>query len=167
LGLVDRSLACPLVGLHAISAAYPEVRCFRSKAGHPRFLREAPRFTPRPVSMTEQISPIFRPAEAVRLKGVTLPSKGPTRRVWLPSRRCQPTCSWKRFSASHAHGFCSSEPCSDLVARSQSPAFDPLLRFSVRPKGLSIDAPAVSAHKASCASRSRSRVRVRVEPLLS
>jgi hypothetical protein len=136
LGLVDRSLACPLVGLHAISAAYPEVRCFGKKTEYPRFSHEAPRFTPRPFSMIEQQSPIFRPAQAARLKSVALPSKGPAPRVWLPSRRRQPRCSWKPFSAPHTHGFCPSELFSVPVAQRRFPAVAPLLRFSVKPKGL-------------------------------
>jgi hypothetical protein len=124
------------MGLRAISAACPEARCFRRKTGHPRFGLEAPRFTPRPFSMIEQKSPIFHSAEAVRLKSVALPFKGPARRVWLPSRRSQPFCSRKPFSAPHTHGLCPSEPSSGSVARTRFPAIDPLLRFSVKPKGL-------------------------------
>jgi hypothetical protein len=65
-----------------------------------------------------------------------LPFKGSTLRVWLPSRRLELPSSWKPFSASHTHGFCPSELFSNLMAPLQFPAVDPLLRFVVKPKGL-------------------------------
>jgi len=86
--------------------------------------------------MIERKNPIFRSTEAERLEDVALPSKGPTRRVWLPSRRCKPFRSRKPLSAPHAHGLRPSEPCSDLVARPRFPTGDPLLRFPARPNDL-------------------------------
>jgi hypothetical protein len=70
------------------------------------------------------------------LKGVAMPFKGPALRVWLPSRRRQPLCLWKPFSAPHAHGLRSSELSSGHVARQQFPAAVPPLRFPAKPKGL-------------------------------
>jgi hypothetical protein len=80
--------------------------------------------------------PLFSFGQAERLEDVALPSKGPTHRVWLPSRRCKPFRSRKPFSAPHAHGLRPSELCSDLVARPRFPAADPLLRFPARPESL-------------------------------
>jgi len=86
--------------------------------------------------MSKQKNPFSRPTEAERLKGVAVPSKRAALRVWLPSRRCRPSCPRKPLSASHALGLRSSEPYSGRVAQPRFPATDPLLRFPAKRSGL-------------------------------
>jgi len=78
--------------------------------------------------MPRLMSPFFHPAFAGRLEGLATPSKGPTLRVWLPSRRCQPLSPWKPLSAPHTPGLSSSEHRADFEAL---PEFPPAIRSCV------------------------------------
>jgi hypothetical protein len=159
LGLVDKSLACPLVGLHAISAACPEARCFRERLGSPQSLHEAPRFTPWPYSMIEQKNPKFERRchafQGSRPQGLATLS---TVSALLPLE-----ASFS-FPRSWALLFRALFQPGGRTTVSRGPSAPTL---SCQTQGPDIDAPAVSAHPASCASCPRFRVRSRVEPLLS
>jgi hypothetical protein len=101
---------------------------------HPRF--EAPRFAPRPFSISKRKNPSFHPATAGRLESRAVLSKSPARRVWLPSRRRQLSRPRRPVSAPNAHGLRSPELSSDPMACPGFPPDTPFLRFCVKPIGL-------------------------------
>jgi hypothetical protein len=109
---------------------------FRKRQSRPGLSRNAPRIGPRPFSMSKQKSPFVRltfgqtsgrrchTAWKPRLQGLA---------TLLAASALSPTGT---FSAPHAHGLRSSEPCSDLKAGPGFPQNLPLPRFSARPHGL-------------------------------
>jgi hypothetical protein len=74
--------------------------------------------------------------ETKRPNGLAVPSGSSTYRVWLPSWRRQLLDPRKPVSVSHAHGLHSSGLCSDPAAVPRFPGAPPLLRFPVKPNGL-------------------------------
>jgi len=71
-----------------------------------------------------------------RPNDLAVPSGSPAFRVWLPSWRRQLIDPRKPVSVSHAHGLHSSGRCSDPAAEPRFPRACPLLRFFVKPNGL-------------------------------
>ena len=137
------------------------------KLGRPCLLQEAPRFSPRPFSISKQVSPFFRPACARRSEDIATSSKSPVLRVWLPSRRRKPSCP-REHSFSPPRSWAS--PFRALFRSRGALQISqkyPALAFSCQTLQPDTDASAASAHETSCASGSRRLLWRQVEPLLS
>jgi hypothetical protein len=89
-----------------------------------------------PSAYPDQRTPLCARLVTGRSNGLALPSEGPASRVWLPSWRCQPFHPRELVSAPNAHGLRSSGRSSDTVADPRFPEDLPLLRFPVKPNGL-------------------------------
>jgi hypothetical protein len=68
----------------------PKLVASYKKLGRPCLLQKAPRFSLRPFSISKPNSPFF-PGSRRCLKDTAISSRSPALRVWLPSRRCQPS----------------------------------------------------------------------------
>jgi hypothetical protein len=146
-------LSCTSVPPQRLS---PKLVAFLKKLGRPCLLRKAPRFSPRPFSMSKPDSPFSHRACARRLKGIATPFKSPVLRVWLPSRRRQPSSPRERFfSSPHSWASPSRAFLRSWGPRMISHACSALTLFRQTLR-LGTDASAVSAHQTSRASSSRS-----------
>jgi hypothetical protein len=136
LGLVDKPLARPLLGLRAISAACPEACCPVGSARPTLTFPPSASLHFPALQHVKTEAPFFSLDRSQAFTGLTGPCKSPTLRVWLPSRRCKLFCPRKPLSAFHALGLRPSEPCSSLMAHTRFPEHDPLLRFPAKPVSL-------------------------------
>jgi len=133
----------------------PKLCASHKKLGRPCLLQEAPRFSPRPFSISKQDNPFFHRTRARRLEDNATSSKSPALRVWLPSRRCKPSCP-REFSFNSPRSWASP---SRALFRSRG-AFKisqkcSALTFLCQTLWPGTDASAVPAHETSCASSSR------------
>jgi hypothetical protein len=144
----------------------PKLVASYKKLGRPCLLQKAPRFSLLPFSISKPDSPFF-PGSRRCLKDTAISFRSPVLRVWLPSRRCQPSSPRECcFNSPHSWALPSRaffRPCGPLKISQEcsAPAFS---YQTLRP---GTDASTASAHKTSCASSSRRLLGRQVEPLLS